>query len=140
MILIDSNTIVYDLNKKSINLNKLLKNELTLIIKLNDSDCSDCTDNHLKILKGVEIITQNKITPLFLGEFSSWHNFNYYKTKYKIENMFSIEPDKINLKSKNEIDLFLVLLDRELDTKFIYIPMKETPDITKHLIKYLNEY
>src|SRR5690606_34498879 len=123
---IDPNLLVYDFNKRKKTIKELLNDDFTLIFKFADTDCSICVDQQIELLKDISLFTDNKIEPLFLGEFSSWQSFNYYKNKYDLNNLYGITSDQIRIKYKNQTDFLLILIDKEFKTKFLYIPIKET--------------
>ena len=111
-----------------------------MIFKFADTDCSICVDQQIELLKDISLFTDNKIEPLFLGEFSSWQSFNYYKNKYDLNNLYGITSDQIRIKYKNQTDFLLILIDKEFKTKFLYIPIKETPDITYQFVQNLKSF
>lgn len=136
---IDPYIVVQDFDKKKRTIKELLNTDFTLFFKFADTDCSICIDQQIQLLKDISIFTNNKVKPVFLGEFSNWQSFNYYKSKYDLNDLYFISPDQIRINYNSQTEFILILIDKEFKTKFLYIPIKETPEIISQFVQNLKK-
>jgi len=64
--------------------------------------------------------------------------FNYYKSKYNLQNIYSIEEDQIFNRREDLVDQFIVIIDQNAQTRLFYYPIKEATDITEKLLNQLD--
>ncbi|MDD3322731.1 MAG: hypothetical protein PHS59_14930 [Paludibacter sp.] len=133
---IDSNMVLTSDKGKKIMLKNIVKNGARLIVRFSYLNCEACVESQIKIINEFShnFKAENVI---FIASYDNLRNLKMFnmtnKTKYAI---YNVEGDILKqIDERNEPHFFI--LDNSMRARFVFIPHKELPELTKVYLKAL---
>lgn len=134
---LDSKMLLYAENGDSIQLSKLKRNGVTLVLRYSTLCCSSCVNDILNRMKDFSESNEN-VDVLLLATYRLMYESSEFRRLSrifpKVYNVFSLD-----IPLEKELVPYLFILDEDMRVIDTFIPRKELPELTKFYFGKIKE-